>query len=141
MPLSIGNLYHDQIVCDVLEMDVCHVLLGQPWQQSHSQWSGQYIQILGKKVILLPLDKQTTLSKVPSSKKQLFLLSQGKDLFYSKEQPLLAFVVKQDPIESPNKEMLDRHISNLLKEFPSLLEEPNILPLLRNIQHHRLDAR
>lgn len=91
---------------------------------------------MGKKVILLPLDKQTTLGKVPSSKKQLFLLSQGKDLFYSKEQPLLAFVVKQDPIESPNREMLDRHISNLLKEFPSLLEEPNILPPLRNIQHH-----
>lgn len=77
---------------------------------------------MGKKVILLPLDKKTIVSKVPSrSKKQLFLLSQGKDLFYSKEQPLLAFVVEQDPLESPNNEIVDPHISNLLKEFPSLL--------------------
>ncbi|TYJ95781.1 Integrase, catalytic core [Cucumis melo var. makuwa] len=31
-PLSIGNSYKDQIVCDVIEMDVCHILLGRPWQ-------------------------------------------------------------------------------------------------------------
>ncbi|KAA0063032.1 zf-CCHC domain-containing protein [Cucumis melo var. makuwa] len=27
IPLSIGNSYKDQIVCDVIEMDVCHLLL------------------------------------------------------------------------------------------------------------------
>ena len=32
LPLSIGNSYKDQIVCDVIEMDVCHLLLGRPWQ-------------------------------------------------------------------------------------------------------------
>ena len=29
-PLTIGNRYKDQIICDVLEMDVCHILLGRP---------------------------------------------------------------------------------------------------------------
>lgn len=32
VPLSRGNLYQDQIVCDVLDMDVCHLFLGRPWQ-------------------------------------------------------------------------------------------------------------
>ena len=27
IPLSISNSYKDQIVCDVIEMDVCHLLL------------------------------------------------------------------------------------------------------------------
>lgn len=30
IPLSIGNFYTDQIICDVIDMDVCHVLLGRP---------------------------------------------------------------------------------------------------------------
>jgi hypothetical protein len=29
--LKIGN-YHDEILCDVIPMDVCHILLGRPWQ-------------------------------------------------------------------------------------------------------------
>jgi hypothetical protein len=28
---KIGN-YHDEILCDVIPMDVCHILLGRPWQ-------------------------------------------------------------------------------------------------------------
>lgn len=32
VPLFIGGSYKDQIVCDVLDMDVCHILLGRPWQ-------------------------------------------------------------------------------------------------------------
>jgi len=28
---QIGN-YKDQVICDVILMDVCHLLLGRPWQ-------------------------------------------------------------------------------------------------------------
>uniref|UniRef100_A0A0D2ZYM3 Uncharacterized protein n=1 Tax=Brassica oleracea var. oleracea TaxID=109376 RepID=A0A0D2ZYM3_BRAOL len=31
VPLSIGR-YEDEVVCNVLPMDACHVLLGRPWQ-------------------------------------------------------------------------------------------------------------
>jgi hypothetical protein len=31
---QIGN-YKDQVLCDVIPMDVCHVLLGRPWQYDH----------------------------------------------------------------------------------------------------------
>jgi hypothetical protein len=29
--LQLGK-YKDKIVCDVMPMDVCHILLGRPWQ-------------------------------------------------------------------------------------------------------------
>lgn len=32
VPLSIGKTYKDEITCDVIDMDACHVLLGRPWQ-------------------------------------------------------------------------------------------------------------
>ena len=28
---KIGN-YHDEILCDIIPMDICHLLLGRPWQ-------------------------------------------------------------------------------------------------------------
>jgi hypothetical protein len=30
---KIGN-YQDEVLCDVITMDVCHVLLGRPWQSN-----------------------------------------------------------------------------------------------------------
>src|SRR4051812_27832616 len=32
VPISIGKHYREEILCDVLDMDVCHILLGRPWQ-------------------------------------------------------------------------------------------------------------
>ena len=32
VPISIGRYYREDVLCDVLTMDVCHVLLGRPWQ-------------------------------------------------------------------------------------------------------------
>ena len=51
VPLSIGNLYQE-LACDVLEMDVCHLLLGCPWQYDHN-----VMNLLGwaKKLFFFPL--------------------------------------------------------------------------------------
>jgi len=29
---SIRNTYEDEVWCDVIPMDACHILLGRPWQ-------------------------------------------------------------------------------------------------------------
>ena len=63
VPLSIGNAYKDQIVCDVIEMDVCHLLLGRPWQYDtqslHKGRENTYeFQWMGRKVVLLPITKK-----------------------------------------------------------------------------------
>ncbi len=31
MEFQIGR-YKDKVVCDIMPMDVCHILLGRPWQ-------------------------------------------------------------------------------------------------------------
>lgn len=36
-PLLIGGSYKDQIVCNVLNMDVYHILIGRPWQYNTNQ--------------------------------------------------------------------------------------------------------
>ena len=33
--LQIGN-YKDKVLCDVMPMDVCHILLGRPWYYDRS---------------------------------------------------------------------------------------------------------
>lgn len=50
MPFSIGKHYRDEVLCDVVEMDACHVLLGRPWQYDIHyvfQWNN-------KKIVLVP---------------------------------------------------------------------------------------
>lgn len=32
IPFSIGKYYSDNVICDVVDMDTCHLLLGSPWQ-------------------------------------------------------------------------------------------------------------
>ncbi|KHN01237.1 hypothetical protein glysoja_033278, partial [Glycine soja] len=32
VPISIGKHYKEEVSCDVIDMDVCHILLGRPWQ-------------------------------------------------------------------------------------------------------------
>ena len=32
VPISIGKHYKEEVLCDVIDMDVCHILLGRPWQ-------------------------------------------------------------------------------------------------------------
>ncbi|XP_060170562.1 uncharacterized protein LOC132601495 [Lycium barbarum] len=56
---SIGK-YQDEIVCDVVTMQACHLLLGIPWQfdvdAQHSERTNKYSFVVkGKKYILNPL--------------------------------------------------------------------------------------
>jgi len=32
VPISIGKHYKEEVLCDVLNMDVCHIILGRSWQ-------------------------------------------------------------------------------------------------------------
>lgn len=32
IPIAIGKHYSDEVVCDVVDIDASHILLGRPWQ-------------------------------------------------------------------------------------------------------------
>ncbi|KAD4889457.1 hypothetical protein E3N88_21530 [Mikania micrantha] len=58
--LSIGKSYADEIWCDVIPMDACHVLLGRPWQFDrrviHDGYQNTYSFVFNnRKIVLTPL--------------------------------------------------------------------------------------
>ena len=55
--------YHDKVLCDVISMDVCHILLGRPWQYDrvsiHEGKKNSYMfEKDGIKHTLLPLQEE-----------------------------------------------------------------------------------
>lgn len=61
-PFSIGQ-YQDQVLCDVVPMQVGHILLGRPWQYDrevfHNGRTNQYSFCLNnRKFTLAPLDQK-----------------------------------------------------------------------------------
>ena len=68
VPFSIGKKYKDEIWCDVMEMDVCHLLLGRPWQydravQHDGRTNNYSFMFEGVKIILVPKKRQQEESK------------------------------------------------------------------------------
>ncbi|TYK19824.1 Asp_protease_2 domain-containing protein [Cucumis melo var. makuwa] len=64
VPLSIGGTYKDQTVCDVLDIDVCHIYLGRPWQYDvqaiyRGSENTYEFQWMNKKIVLIPLSKKS----------------------------------------------------------------------------------
>ena len=138
VPLSIGNAYKDQIVCDVIEMDVCHLLLGRPWQYDtqslHKGRENTYeFQWMGRKVVLLPITKK--INEGLRGEKQLFITVSGKNMLKEREQDILGLVVIEKTKEK-QVEDIEPKLQQLLHEFPHIKEEPKGLPPLRDIQHH-----
>jgi hypothetical protein len=83
--------YKDEILCDVIPMDVCHVLLGRPWQYDmnviHDGRRNTYtLEKNGCKHMLLPIEDKGVRKKLVLS----ILLMSGKELLkeVKKEQEM-----------------------------------------------------
>ncbi|GKD11728.1 putative nucleotidyltransferase, ribonuclease H, partial [Tanacetum coccineum] len=64
---SIGEKYRDEVWCDVVPMDACHLLLGRPWQFDrqtvHDGLKNTYAFVMnGVKIVLGPSNLNTTVS-------------------------------------------------------------------------------
>jgi hypothetical protein len=78
--LKIGG-YRDEILCDVIHMDVCHILLGRPWQFDqkcmHDGRKNTYrLEKNGRTHMLLPIEYKEKNMEASSS----ILLMSGKEL-------------------------------------------------------------
>ncbi|XP_022032214.1 uncharacterized protein LOC110933292 [Helianthus annuus] len=133
--ISIGSTYKDDVVCDVVPMDACHLLLGRPWEYErnieHNGRSNTYSFLFGGVKITL----------VPSKPKQLATKQSGNLLTNSQFQDELedtdsVFVLIGKAV--PEEVEIPDAMVPLLEEFSDVfpVELPDGLPPLRDIQHH-----
>ena len=91
--------YRDEILCDVIPMDVCHILLGRPWQFDrkviHDGRKNTYtLEKNGRTHMLLPIEDKEKKRESSSS----ILLMSGKYLLNEfKKEKEMQFVVVRNP--------------------------------------------
>ncbi|KAD2113026.1 hypothetical protein E3N88_41812 [Mikania micrantha] len=132
---SIGRKYEDQVWCDIIPMDACHILLGRPWlfdrRVMHDGFLNTYTFIHNNhKIILTPVIPKTI---TPTPQKPLTtLLKADQHEFHSfKEFILTGFEDTPKPIHPhPLAQYLLETFSQV---FPS--DIPAGLPPMRLIPH------
>lgn len=122
-------------------MDVCHILLGRPWQYDtralHKGRGNTYEFLwMDKRVVLLPLNKRNDdgVKEKKVDSKHLFITVNGKSLLKERDLDILGLVVVEKSMAAQVVEVLEK-VQELFAEFPQLMKELEVLPPLRNIQH------
>uniref|UniRef100_A0A151UIM7 Transposon Ty3-I Gag-Pol polyprotein n=1 Tax=Cajanus cajan TaxID=3821 RepID=A0A151UIM7_CAJCA len=146
--LSIGN-YEDEVLCDVVPMEACHILLGRPWKfDKKTMHNGLTNKITfthkEKKFVLHPLSPQQVAKDQAQMKlKRDKVVAQENEISKQTlliQQPSYILLCKGNlscTATSSGHETLPKGVKVLLKEFDDLfsLEGPMGLPYLRGIEH------
>jgi len=111
IPLSIGKSYQDEIWCDIIPMDACHILLGRPWLFDRKVTYDGYLNTYtfskdGKTITLAPLSpSQIQKRKSPNNQRQTgLILTSGASIVKapsyalkaSKEETFSSLAVEKD---------------------------------------------
>uniref|UniRef100_A0A251TRQ2 RNA-directed DNA polymerase n=1 Tax=Helianthus annuus TaxID=4232 RepID=A0A251TRQ2_HELAN len=132
---SIGTRYSDEVWCEVIPMDACHVLLGRPWQYdrqtTHDGFKNTYsFRKDGVNITLAPLDVRETTTEA-------FILTKSAFLDFTKHtKPPLLYTLMIVEQNNPTGDV-PGEVQPLLDEFKEVFpdEIPAGLPLIRDVQH------
>ncbi|XP_020697731.1 uncharacterized protein LOC110110544 [Dendrobium catenatum] len=137
---SIGKHYVCEVLCDIIEMDICHLILGRPWQYDMGaiydcRQNVYTVDWKGKKLRLCP--QTPTLSGSTITHNAAYVVS-GKLLVQSRQdvKALLALVVADSNKEGVTSSY-PLEIREILHQFADVIpsELPPGLPPLRSLQH------
>ncbi|XP_074313537.1 uncharacterized protein LOC141648716 [Silene latifolia] len=145
VPFSIGKVYKDEVLCDVVPMDACHLLLGRPWEfdrnTTHQGKENVYVfKHNGKRVTLTPLPPNQRGYGSPNMPEEvngvLFLSEAAMIKELRQEQPVL-FLLSRETNTEWNKDV-PAEVQPLIKKYKEVFpaELPSGLPPLRGIEHH-----
>jgi hypothetical protein len=130
-------------LCDLIPMDVCHLLLGRPWQYDtnvvHDGRKNTYTLKKNRRThMLFPIKDKEVKPEVSNT----VLLMSGKELLKEvKKKEDTQFIVVMKPrvvLTSTRVDDLPEEIEKLLEEFADIVvdELPHLLPPIRSIIHH-----
>ena len=158
VPISIRKHYKEEVLCDVLDMDVCHVLFGRPWQYDNDiTYRGRDNVLLftwnGYKIAMAPVKnsdqitekKNSNFLAMAYSEKELDEAIKEIGCFYPVVIKGLMSVVNEETT-TPNE------VLEILKNFEDLIadELPHELPPMRdlipgsslpNLPHYRMSPK
>lgn len=127
--------YFDEILCDIIPMDVCHILLGRPWQYDRKALHDGYNNVYritkdGKRHLLKPLKEDSV--QVCSNAR--VCLADSRKFFEGMRHEKVCFVlILKTNIENVGD--VSREIADLLQEFGDIVLD-NVLegfPPMRKI--------
>ena len=135
---TIGKHYQDEVWCDVVPMDVCHLLLGRPWKYDrkviYDGFKNTYtFRKDGHKIVLTPLKPAIAPASKPEEKNSLLSKSE-----LEKKIRFGSYVMDLVGVEETESEKeIPTDVEQILEEFVDVvLEEiPHGLPPMRDIQH------
>ncbi|XP_074288563.1 uncharacterized protein LOC141613717 [Silene latifolia] len=145
VPFSIGKVYKDEVLCDVVPMDACHLLLGRPWEfdknTTHQGKENVYsFKHEGKKVTLTPLppnQRNYGSPNMPEEISGVLFLSEAAMIQEMKQEQPVFILLSKEVIEREGSE-LPAEIEPLIHKFWDVFPKglPSGLPPLRGIEHH-----
>jgi hypothetical protein len=135
--------YRDEILCDIIPMEVCHVLLGRPWKYDrnviHYGRKNTYtLEKNGRTHMLLPIEEK----RVKEEPNTSILLMSAKELPSEvKKEQEMQFVVVRKPIvilTSTSMDDIPDKVQELLENFVDIVvnDFPRSFPPIRSIIHH-----
>ncbi|XP_074277545.1 uncharacterized protein LOC141601174 [Silene latifolia] len=138
-------MYKDEVLCDVVPMDACHLLLGRPWEYdrntTHQGKDNVYIfKHQGKKVTLTPLPPNQRDYGSPNVSEEvngvLFLSEVAVIREIRQEQPILMLLSKE--LSKEESTVVPTDVARLIQRFQEVFPDElrSGLPPLRGIEHH-----
>jgi hypothetical protein len=135
--------YRNEILCDVIPMDVCHLFLGRPWKYDrnvvHNGRKNTYtLENDGRTHMLLPIEEM----KVKEETSNNILLMSGKEILdeVKKDEDMQFVVVRKTIVILTNTSIddLPEEIQELLENFVDIVvhDLPFSLPPIMSISHH-----
>jgi hypothetical protein len=135
--------YRNEILCDVIPMDVYHILLGRPWKYDinvvhDGRKNTNTLERNGRMHMLLSIEDK----KVKGETSNTILLMSGKELLdeFKKDEEMQFDVVRKPTVilTITSIEDLPEEILEMLENFTDIVVDklPCSLPPIRSISHH-----
>ncbi|GKE89161.1 RNA-directed DNA polymerase, partial [Tanacetum coccineum] len=141
LPLAMGKHYNELVICDVVDMETCHVLLGRLWQRdmdsTHQGKSNMYLfKWCRKTIAMLSLSVVSPKTKL-ENKTLATLVASPKDFQAERKETGVSYALVMKGVNDVMENAIPTIIKPLLAKFGKIVTNDTLdaLPPLRNIQH------